>query len=74
MQIHILLFESRVERASIDASKMYNVAKEMNGEDNPFGPYNVISIELEDTERPCCNNMEPDSLDDDFVCPTCGGR
>lgn len=48
MQVHILMFDDRIERASMDANKMYDMAKEMNGEDDPFGPYNVISMELED--------------------------
>jgi len=51
MQIYILMFHNRVERASANASKMYDLARKMNGEDNPFGSYNVISAELEDVSH-----------------------
>lgn len=51
MQIHILMFEDRIEKASMDGRKMQELADEMNG--GPpgfeiFGPYDVVSVELED--------------------------
>jgi len=52
MQIYILMFHNRVERASVNAPKIYALARELNGEDNPFGSYNVILAELEDVSQP----------------------
>jgi len=52
MQIYILMFHNRIERVSVDAPKMYKLARKMNGEDNPFGSYHVISAELEDVSQP----------------------
>jgi len=52
MQVYILMFHNRIERVSVDASKMYELARKMNGENNPFGSYNVISTELEDVSQP----------------------
>jgi len=51
MQVHILMFEDNIERASIDGRKMQELADEMNGGSPGFeivGPYNVVSVELED--------------------------
>lgn len=70
MQIHILMFDSRVERASTDASKMYDMAREMNGEDDPFGPYNVVSIELEG--MPPNNAIHSDGEGRAVYCGGCG--
>ncbi len=47
MQIYILAFKDRLERASINNQKMLKLAKKMNKGD-PFGSYYVVSIELED--------------------------
>ncbi|MBW2005881.1 MAG: hypothetical protein JRI72_15030 [Deltaproteobacteria bacterium] len=52
MQIYILMFHNRIERVSVNASKMYALARKLNGEDNPFGSYHVISAELEDVFQP----------------------
>jgi len=52
MQIYILMFHNRIERVSVNASKMYDLARKLNGENNPFGSYNVISAELEDVPQP----------------------
>jgi len=51
MQIYILMFYNRIERASVNASKIYELARKLNCEDNPFGSYNVISAELEDVSH-----------------------
>ena len=70
MQVHILIFDGRIERASMDASKMYEAGKEMNGKSNPFGSHNVISVELEDVAIPT-SAMHSDG---EGRCSTCGGR
>ena len=49
MEIHILLFEDRIERASTDRLKISDLADEMNGGIGIVGPYEVVSVELEDT-------------------------
>lgn len=48
MQIHILTFDDYIERASVDAKKMVELADALNGGRDVFGPYDVISVELED--------------------------
>lgn len=48
MEIHILLFEDRIERASVDALKICDLADAMNGGKDIIGPYSVVSVELED--------------------------
>ena len=49
MEIHILLFEDRIERASTDRLKISDLADEMNGGIGIVGPYEVVSVELENT-------------------------
>jgi len=51
MEIFILTFDDRIERASVDGKKMQNLSIELNGGPDMFGPYDVITIELEDVEE-----------------------
>lgn len=51
MQIHILMFDDRIERASTDALKICDLADAMNGGKDMFGPYSVVSVELEDASQ-----------------------
>ena len=52
MNIHLLMFDDRVERASCDGKKIKQLADESNGYDEAgcvlMGPYFAIEIELED--------------------------
>ncbi len=52
VNIHLLMFDDRVERASCNIQKMKKLANESNGYDEDnfvlFGPYSVVTIELED--------------------------
>ena len=62
MEIHILLFDDRIERASTDALKICDLADAMNGGKDIVGPYSVVSVELEDTDT-LISAMHTDSED-----------
>lgn len=47
-KIYVLVSDGRIERASLKADKMYEAAKEANGENDPFGSWSVVPVELED--------------------------
>jgi len=57
IMVHLLIFDDgggfgRVERASLDGKKINELAYQMNGgPDGVGGPYDTISIELEDVDK-----------------------
>ena len=77
MKVHILKIRDRVERASLDAQKMYDLARDLNGEENPFGSYHVISIQLDEEEKmyapeiECCKCGWTGNYSD-LIAPTSG--
>ena len=55
MNIHLLIFDDRVEQASCDGKKIQQLADEGNGYDERgcvlAGPYFALAIELEDLPK-----------------------
>jgi len=61
------MFDDRIERASVDGQKMEELANEMNGGSEIFGPYSVVSIELEDEPNtPLKPTKDAGSLSDKY--------
>ena len=80
MEIHILLFDDRVERASVDALKICDLADAMNGGPDIVGPYSVVSVDLEDAsltpvetdaQKPC-RFCKANRSFNHFYCANCG--